>query len=199
MSSDSLTKISIDDLKPGMYVESIAEQKGNLQVASRGKVTSRVIVGQLRRRGVLAVLIDPTKQFEPDPEEVEEEPVQEEEEQAPVPEKKKQKLKFDQEIAVANKLHKKGKSIQKQLLNSVAKGLPTDISVPEEFSRNLVGSIDRNPNALLCLTEAAENLSKINTTILADNPGAGKAVSHIYAFSTVTLVLVDKSTSVGAM
>lgn len=158
MSSDSLTKISIDDLKPGMYVESIAEQKGNLQVASRGKVTSRVIVGQLRRRGVLAVLIDPTKQFEPDPEEVEEEPVQEEEEQAPVPEKKKkkQKLKFDQEIAVANKLHKKGKSIQKQLLNSVAKGLPTDISVPEEFSRNLVGSIDRNPNALLCLTKIRE-------------------------------------------
>ncbi len=156
MSSDSLTKISIDDLKPGMYVESIAEQKGNLQVASRGKVTSRVIVGQLRRRGVLAVLIDPTKQFEPDPEEVEEEPVQEEEEQAPVPEKKKKKLKFDQEIAVANKLHKKGKSIQKQLLNSVAKGLPTDISVPEEFSRNLVGSIDRNPNALLCLTKIRE-------------------------------------------
>lgn len=156
MSSDSLTKISIDDLKPGMYVESIAEQKGNLQVASRGKVTSRVIVGQLRRRGVLAVLIDPTKQFVPDPEEVEEEPVQEEEEQAPVPEKKKQKLKFDQEIAVANKLHKKGKSIQKQLLNSVAKGLPTDISVPEEFSRNLVGSIDRNPNALLCLTKIRE-------------------------------------------
>lgn len=156
MSSDSLTKISIDDLKPGMYVESIAAQKGNLQVASRGKVTSRVIVSQLRRRGVLAVLIDPTKQFEPDPEEVEEEPVQEEEEQAPVPEKKKQKLKFDQEIAVANKLHKKGKSIQKQLLNSVAKGLPTDISVPEEFSRNLVGSIDRNPNALLCLTKIRE-------------------------------------------
>ena len=156
MSSDSLTKISIDDLKPGMYVESIAKQKGNLQVASRGKVTSRVIVGQLRRRGVLAVLIDPTKQFEPDPEEVEEEPVQEEEEQAPVPEKKKKKLKFDQEIAVANKLHKKGKSIQKQLLNSVAKGLPTDISVPEEFSRNLVGSIDRNPNALLCLTKIRE-------------------------------------------
>ena len=38
---------------------------------------------------------------------------------------------------------------------------------------------------LFRLTEAAENLSKINTTILADNPGAGKAVSHIYALSSI--------------
>lgn len=31
-----------------------------------------------------------------------------------------------------------------------------DISIPEEFSNNLVGSIDRNPNALLCLTKIRE-------------------------------------------
>lgn len=153
MTENTLTKISIDDLVPGMYVESIAEQKGNLQVASRGKVTSRAIVSSLRKRGVLAVIIDPSKQFTPEDAEDVEEPKAE----APEPEKpKKRQVHFDQEVAVANKLHKKGKSIQKRLLGSVAKGLPMDISVPEEFSQNLVGSIDRNPNALLCLTKIRE-------------------------------------------
>lgn len=157
MSDTKLTKISINDLKPGMFVDSIAEQKGNLQVASRGKVTKRAIVASLKKRGVLSVLIDPSKQFVPDEAESPQEPEAAEVEE-PVKEEATQKreVSFDREVAVANKLHKKGKSVQKVLLNSVAKGLPMDIAVPEEFTKNLVGSIDRNPNALLCLTKIRE-------------------------------------------
>ncbi|MBT0587845.1 HD-GYP domain-containing protein [Alteromonas oceanisediminis] len=161
MASDTLVKISINDLKPGMYVEKIAEQKGNLQVASRGKVTKRAIVASLKKRGVTAVIVDTSKQFIP-----EDAPPPEPIEQAvhdieiPTPESKpepvRKKVTFDDEVAIANKLHKKGKSIQKRMLSNVAKGLPTDIAVPEEFSKNLVGSIDRNPNALLCLTKIRE-------------------------------------------
>lgn len=160
MTTESLKKISISELVPGMFVESIAEQKGNLQVASRGKVTGKNIVLSLKKRGVTAVVIDPSKQFIP--EEAEPEITKEVEEVAPsalpteeIP-KPKREVSFDKEVSVANKLHKKGKSIQKTLLSSVAKGLPMDISVPEEFSNNLVGSIDRNPNALLCLTKIRE-------------------------------------------
>ena len=180
MTSESLKTINISELIPGMYVESIAKQSGNLQVASRGKVTTKAIVASLKKRGVLEVVIDPSKQFTPAPEEVveqaPEEPPAEPEPTKTEPEKKAKKLTFDEEIAVANKLHKKGKSIQKQLLNSVAKGLPTDISVPEEFSKNLVGSIDRNPNALLCLTKIREKDDyllehSLNVAILLANFG----------------------------
>ncbi len=180
MTSESLKTINISELIPGMYVESIAKQSGNLQVASRGKVTTKAIVASLKKRGVLEVVIDPSKQFTPAPQEVveqaPEEPPAEPEPTKTEPEKKTKKLTFDEEIAVANKLHKKGKSIQKQLLNSVAKGLPTDISVPEEFSKNLVGSIDRNPNALLCLTKIREKDDyllehSLNVAILLANFG----------------------------
>ena len=161
MTTESLKEISISELVPGMFVESIAAQKGNLQVASRGKVTDKKIVASLKKRGVTAVVIDPSKQFIPaDAEAPVESPKEEADPVEPVVEAPKKpvekKVSFDQEVSVANKLHKKGKSIQKQLLGSVAKGLPMDISVPEEFSKNLVGSIDRNPNALLCLTKIRE-------------------------------------------
>lgn len=181
MTSESLKTIKISELTPGMYVESIAKQSGNLQVASRGKVTTKAIVASLKKRGVTEVVIDPSKQFKPAPEELDEPPVKEpvvapEPAEEKEPEKKTKKLSFDEEITVANKLHKKGKSIQKQLLNSVAKGLPTDISVPEEFSQNLVGSIDRNPNALLCLTKIREKDDyllehSLNVAILLANFG----------------------------
>jgi putative nucleotidyltransferase with HDIG domain len=180
MTSESLKTINISELIPGMYVESIAKQSGNLQVTSRGKVTTKAIVASLKKRGVLEVVIDPSKQFTPAPEEVveqaPEEPPAEPEPTKTEPEKKTKKLTFDEEIAVANELHKKGKSIQEQLLNSVAKGLPTDISVPEEFSKNLVGSIDRNPNALLCLTKIREKDDyllehSLNVAILLANFG----------------------------
>lgn len=158
MTTESLKKISISELVPGMFVDSIAEQKGNLQVASRGKVTNKKVVASLKKRGVTAVIVDPSKQFIPEdaePEVEEVPPPVAEVEQTEEP-KPKRKVSFDKEVSVANKLHKKGKSIQKRLLSSVAKGLPMDISIPEEFSNNLVGSIDRNPNALLCLTKIRE-------------------------------------------
>ena len=161
MTSESLKKISISELVPGMFVESIAEQKGKLKVTSRGKVTKKGIVTSLKKRGVTAVIIDPSKQFAPEEAEPEVEPVEEapppqEEPEEPAEPAPKREVSFNEEVSVANKLHKKGKSIQKTLLNSVAKGLPADIAVSEEFSNNLVGSIDRNPNALLCLTKIRE-------------------------------------------
>ena len=158
MTSKSFEKIGINELVPGMFVESIAEQKGNLKVASRGKVTNKSIVNSLKKRGVLAVIVDPSKQFMPDQSQTDAEP----NEASPSTSKdpgepaQKKQVSFDQEVSIANKLHKKGKSIQKALLKSVAKGLTLNVAVSEEFSNNLVGSIDRNPNALLCLTKIRE-------------------------------------------
>lgn len=148
-------EISIDELKPGMYVQGIVEQTGNMKIKSQGKVTSRAVVSKLRARGILKLLIDPSKEFTAEPEESE--PV----EQAPPPPpsepvKAGKHVTFDAEIATAQKLHEQGKVVQRRMLNAVTKGLPMDIKLPKEFTEHLVGSIDRNPNALMCLTKIRE-------------------------------------------
>lgn len=166
-----MKKISIDELQPGMYVQGIVKQAGNMRIKSQGKVVSDAIVEQLRRKGILELMIDPSKAFkpeEPEPEEeIEEEPEGETEE--PV-----KHVEFDQEVTVAKGLHDKGKGIQKRLMDSVSRGLPMDISIPREFTEKLVGSIDRNPNALMCITKIREKDSyllehSLNVAILLAN------------------------------
>ena len=156
-----MKKIRIDELQPGMFVQGIVKQKGNMKIKSQGKVNSEAIIEQLRNQGILEVLIDPSKAFKPDEpeepeEEVSEEPVEELPEEPETPQEEGEKVKFDAEVAVAAKMHDKGKVLQKRMMDSVIKGLPVDISIPQEFSEKLVGSIDRNPNALMCMTKIRE-------------------------------------------
>ena len=56
----------------------------------------------------------------------------------------------------AESLYKQGKKIQHTLLQAVEKGLPFDDRIPSEFSHKLVASVERNPDALLCLTRIRE-------------------------------------------
>lgn len=168
-----LKEISIDELKPGMYVQKIVEQNGNLVIKSQGKVTSKGIVRDLKKKGIIRLLIDPSKQFMPPEDPVTEAPVTEEstfKEVQPV----QQTVSFEAEINYAKKLHDKGKGLQKRLLNSVAKNLPIDLKLPKEFAQHLVGSIDRNPNALMCLTKIREKDSyllehSLNVAVLLAN------------------------------
>ncbi len=170
-----LKEISIHELKPGMYVQGIVEQKGHMKIKSQGKVTSHAIVGKLRQQGILKLLIDTSKEFQPEDSEVES---PEATEPQPEPETEdnadQEKVKFDDEVSVAKKLHDQGKILQKKMLNAVAKGLPVDKKMPKEFTEHLVGSIDRNPNALMCLTKIREKDSyllehSLNVAILLAN------------------------------
>ncbi|BFT32069.1 HD-GYP domain-containing protein [Alteromonas sp. D210916BOD_24] len=155
-----LKKISIDQLKPGMFVHKILEQKGALSITNQGRVTSKDIVNALKKRGVLTLAIDTEKAFDPDgnageqpkatlPEKVEV-PV------TKVDSPKAKTISLESELVRATALHKQGKAIQKALLKAVQKEMPFDSSIPKEFSNKLVESIDRNPDALLCLTKIRE-------------------------------------------
>lgn len=177
-----LKEISITELKPGMYVQGIVEQKGNMKIKSQGKVTSLSIVDRLREKGIVKVLIDLSKEFQVDqPEEATVEgnsagTSQTAPDPQPEANSKKPKISFDDEICLAKKLHDKGKIVQRKMLNSVAQGLPLDIKMPQEFTEQLVSSIDRNPNALMCLTKIREKDSyllehSLNVAILLANFG----------------------------
>lgn len=144
MSQSVVKTISIDELRPGMVVRQITEQNGSVKVTSSGRVSSQDIITALKKKGVKKLQVELPR------------------ESTVVPEGKSSKdqntakTTFAAEIITAEKLHRKGKYIQKVLLDAVGKGLSFDAQIPREFSQQLVASIDRNPDALLCLTKIKE-------------------------------------------
>ncbi|GAC17021.1 HD-GYP domain-containing protein [Paraglaciecola arctica] len=165
-----LKTIDIDDVEEGMFVDSIAKQQGTFRITSRGRVTSAAAITLLKKKGILSVVVDMSKQLKPKVVEQEEPEVP-----AAVPETP-HKVSFESELEVASKLHTKGKYIQKTMLESVGKNLPVDIAIPEAFTNNLVSSIDRNPNALMCMTKIREKDTyllehSLNVAILLANFG----------------------------
>jgi putative nucleotidyltransferase with HDIG domain len=158
-----LKTFDIDDLEEEMFVDSIAKQQGKFKITSRGRVTSLAAIKELKSKGILSVVVDMSKQLKPK--------VVEQEEPEPAVE-----VSFEAELEVATKLHAKGKHLQKTMLESVGKNLPVDIAIPEAFTNNLVSSIDRNPNALMCMTKIREKDTyllehSLNVAILLANFG----------------------------
>lgn len=150
-----IKKITIDQLVPGMFVHQILEQKGVLKVKSQGRVTSDDVITALKKRGVKTLAIDTDKAFSAEGRESSSAA-----ETRPTPTStdsvKSKKVSLENELVRAEKLHKQGKAIQKLLLASVQKEMPFDASIPKAFSSKLVASVDRNPDALLCLTKIRE-------------------------------------------
>lgn len=165
-----LKTFDIDDVEEGMFVDSIAKQQGTFKITSRGRLNSVAAIKQLKKKGILSVVVDMSKQLKP-------KVVEQEEPEAPseVPETSVE-VSFETELEVATKLHSKGKHLQKTMLDSVSKNLPVDIAIPEAFTNNLVSSIDRNPNALMCMTKIREKDTyllehSLNVAILLANFG----------------------------
>ena len=152
MTDTVIKTITIDELAPGMFVHEITEQSGKVKIKSQGRVASESVVASLRARGVLKLRIDLSKQF--DPEGVT--PLPAAVAASPAPKEKEAKVSFASELVNAESLYKQGKKIQKTLLKAVEKGLPFDDRIPSEFSLKLVASVERNPDALLCLTRIRE-------------------------------------------
>lgn len=170
-----LKKITIEQLEPGMYVHQIIEQKGSLSVKNQGRVTSKAIVATLKKHGVKTLTIDTEKAFDPN---IDNATVSVSTEQAAALNENKavQRVALGAELGRAAKLHEQGKTIQKLLLQSVQKETPFDASIPKTFSNKLVESVDRNPDALLCLTKIREKDDyllehSLNVAILLANFG----------------------------
>jgi putative nucleotidyltransferase with HDIG domain len=166
-----LKTFDIDDVEEGMFVDSIAKQQGKFKITTRGRVTSLAAIKHLKNKGILSVVVDMSKQIKPEVV-AHQEPEPETEKTTKPPEE----VSFETELGVAAKLHLKGKHLQKTMLESLGKNLPIDIAIPEAFTNNLVSSIDRNPNALICMTKIREKDDyllehSLNVAILLANFG----------------------------
>jgi putative nucleotidyltransferase with HDIG domain len=161
-----LKNFDIDQVEEGMFIDSIAKQQGRFRITSRGRLNSIADIMQLKKKGILSVVVDMSKQLKPEPvapQTLSEIPVDLDEE-----------VSFEAELEVALKLHTQGKHLQKTMLESIGKKLPIDIGIPKTFANNLVSSIVRNPNALMCMTKIREKDSylldhSLNVAILLAN------------------------------
>lgn len=153
-----LKTFDIDQVKKGMFVDSIAKQQGKFKITSRGRVTSTASIKQLKKKGILSVVVDMSKQLKSESEEQEKPKSQSEkaEPETPIECELPEKVSFEAELEVAIKLHHEGKHLQETMLESIGKSLPIDIAVPEAFTKHIVSSINRNPNALMCIARIRE-------------------------------------------
>ena len=149
-----LQKITIDQLKPGMFVHQIVEQKGKLSITNQGRVTSDAIISTLKKRGVKTLVIDTDKAFNPNSNA--DSSTGAVASPSAVKQGASKPVSFDNELARAVKLHEQGKAIQHALQTNLQKEMPFDGSIPKAFSSKLVESVERNPDALLCLTKIRE-------------------------------------------
>ena len=160
----SLT-IAIEQLEVGMYVLQIAEQKaGTVQIKTRGRVTSQAIIDQLKRKGIKRLIIDTDLSSHAEKPKASEQRQPELDTRVPLA----------AELVKAESLYQQGIVLQKSLYDAVQEGTPFDDFVPAEFARALVGSLDRNPDALLLLSRIREK----DTYLLEHSLNVGILSAH---------------------
>lgn len=157
--------ISINDLKVGMLVLQITEQRtASVNVKNKGRVSNQSIIDELKKKGVKKLAIDPDDIVETE--------LHCNQEELKV--KEKQRVSLASELKIASSIHAKGLKLQQKLYESAERGTPFDESIPQEFTKALISSLDRNPDALLLLTRIREKDSyllehSLNVAILSAN------------------------------
>lgn len=141
-----LKQISIEELVPGMYVNRVLEQTGQLKMRSKGLVKSESIIESLKAKGILTVEIDTEKSRMP--------------KQAPAvtepkelsPQKPVKNLSNQEKFTHASALYDHALSIQNGFLKSLTTNAAKDLSQVTELSQSLIDSVFDNQDALSCLT-----------------------------------------------
>ena len=138
-----------------MYVQAVLKQKGTMQVKTKGGAFSSEVVAALRNKGLLIFQVDISKSklAEEDKESAKTDSVE-----LPTVQTADSGYgaSFEDEIDRAAKLYDDAKQLQEKLLDSIKMGLPVDFEPIQEMSNKFVGSLERNPNALLCMTHLRE-------------------------------------------
>jgi len=151
--SSEITKtISINQLKPGMYVKSFSDN-GKLNIKSEGYISSDKSIKQLRKAKITQLVILPSKEkqtlnIEKAFTEIE----------TTLPSDKKIKptnkvsISLDSEMRKASNLYSNAKSLQEKFIEKMKQDQSVKIDEVEITTNALVDSIFRNQDALTCMS-----------------------------------------------
>lgn len=145
--------LCITELQPGMYVVSVHKQKGNLEIKTQGWARTASVIEQLKKKGVLELVVDLSKTLEQLQGEVTAP-------SAPVPTasngKTREKVSFEQELGQANTLYQQAKGLQKKAFADIQAGRELNLQQFQDCATGFIDSVFRNQDALLCISRIRE-------------------------------------------
>lgn len=144
--------ISIDQLKPGMYVKSFSDNN-HLSIKSEGYISCLESITQLRNADIVQLVIVPDKEKQT----VNVEKVFADIKTRQLIELKNNSLEklaisFDSEMKKASDLYKNAKLLQEKILSQIRQKKSINIGEVEESANAMVDSIFRNQDALTCMS-----------------------------------------------
>lgn len=142
--------VPIDELMLGSYVTGVASQTGDVVIKHAGWVRSEQLIETLKRKGVLAVFIDPNQQLPP-PKDLPPEPV------VPEPLPAKPRADFEQERSRTELTLQSTRQQTASTFEQLAHAEQVDLTHPTQNCQKLLESSGRNPQALLYLQQVLQD------------------------------------------
>ncbi|MFC3912452.1 HD-GYP domain-containing protein [Pseudaeromonas sharmana] len=142
--------VAVQDLRIGMYVVAIGQQRQQNEIKRSGRITQHRQLEELMNLGVLSVWIDPSKTLA-----AADSPNHASPDTAidtPQPERDNRPR---QEIRI-RRLYQEAKTMQNKLFHNLKRGEPVQVDELEAIADELVDSIFENRDALFCLARIRE-------------------------------------------
>ena len=195
-----LKKISVDKLKPGMYVAKIASQGISLHEHEReGRIKDKLTIKALMQRGVKELYID-TEQGDDSPDAISMEQSDKQleseiKEIASIREDKEDNVEFEQEFEKASKIHTEALNMVGHALEAAKMGEMIELDGFESLAENFMDSVKRNQNALACLSRIRDKDSylmehSVNVAVLMSILGKHLKLDRTYLHQCVTGALL---------
>ena len=148
MPNQQLQKVPIEQLQPGSYVVAVSRQTGDVVIKAAGWVHTETLIATLKQKGVLEVMIDPSKQADSQPA------------AQPAPEQVadnghtvKSRAPFDSEQVKAEAVLQSSKVLTERLLQQLSEGAEPAVVPALQQCDKLLQSCQRNNQVLLDLQQ----------------------------------------------
>ncbi len=176
-------KINIDDVRVGMYLEDVCNEKGVLLLSNHIAVSTTAQIEGLKRRGVTSVVINVKKGR--DVEGAKEATVR----VLTDTEQSNREAAYYLELDNAKQIHAEVVSSARKVLKSIKANVDFQIKPIREVAESMVSSVMRNPDALVSLTQIkgfdeytythSVNVGILMTSLAKEMGYAGETLSEI--------------------
>lgn len=141
-----LQVISVEELRPGMFVNNVVEQTGTLKIKSKGLVKSDKSIAVLKQKGVVSIEIDLSKSHQTVTAET-----SAEEETTTKLTKSEPKRSVGEQIQAADLAYNKARDIQRDFFQSMKEEGRADLDIMHNLSHKLLNSVLEAPSAMTCI------------------------------------------------
>lgn len=154
-----IKRIPVSALEVGMYIADVSNSwVPDNNLSRKGMVKNPKVIEQIIKLGVTDVYIDVSRGKEAsvgeDREQINARQNQALKELLAKPfERPEAKVAFDEELEAAKAIQSEATKMVERVLQDVKMGKPIDVSPAEQTADGILDSLDRNQNALLCLTQ----------------------------------------------